>query len=115
MVCIWPASCKGILPEPVSDLTSLPGVPNFTGMTATLEQTQTDLTRLLELVQRGEEIVITRQGRPVAKLTGWPVPKPISGEEKSQWLEELAELRGRVATGKSHPKVEELLDEDRGN
>jgi prevent-host-death family protein len=36
-------------------------------MTATLEQTQADLLKLLGMVQQGEEVVITSQGRPVAK------------------------------------------------
>jgi prevent-host-death family protein len=39
-------------------------------MAATLEQIQADLVRLLGVVQQGEEVVITSQGRPVAKLTG---------------------------------------------
>jgi prevent-host-death family protein len=39
-------------------------------MTTTLEQTQSDLLRLIGLVQQGEEVVITNQGRPVAKLSG---------------------------------------------
>jgi antitoxin (DNA-binding transcriptional repressor) of toxin-antitoxin stability system len=40
-------------------------------MTATLEQTQSDLLKLLTLVQQGEEVVITSQGRAVAKLLGF--------------------------------------------
>lgn len=84
-------------------------------MTATLEQMQTELAHLLEVVRRGEEIVITQQGKPIARITGCPAAKRVSGEEKSRWLAELAELRSRVGTGKTHPTVEELLDEDRGD
>ena len=41
-------------------------------MTATLEQTQSDLLKLVNLVQHGEEVVITSQGRAVAKLSAVP-------------------------------------------
>ncbi len=40
-------------------------------MTAAVEQTQADLARILELARQGEEVVITRSGEPIAKLTGF--------------------------------------------
>ena len=45
-------------------------------MTATVEQTQADLGSLLELARRGEEIVITQAGEPVARLTGFFAARP---------------------------------------
>ncbi len=45
-------------------------------MTATVEQTQADLTRMLELARQGEEVVITRAGEPIAKLTGFVAVRP---------------------------------------
>ena len=45
-------------------------------MTATVEQTQADLSRILELARNGEEVVITRGGEPVAKLTGFVSVRP---------------------------------------
>ena len=45
-------------------------------MTATVEQTQADLSRILELACNGEEVVITRGGEPVAKLTGFVSLRP---------------------------------------
>jgi prevent-host-death family protein len=81
-------------------------------MTATLEQTQADLPRLLVRVQEGEEVVITREGRPVAKLTR--VPQNHSSPDRQAWLDRLAELRQRLATDKTGPAVEQLLNEDRG-
>lgn len=81
-------------------------------MTATLEQTQSDLLRLIDLAQRGEEVVITREGRAVAKLTG--VPQPQAVPDRRAWLAKLADLRERLATGKTGPTVEQILDEDRG-
>lgn len=82
-------------------------------MTATLEQTQTDLLKLLGRVQQGEEIVITNEGRPVARLTG--IPQPYPSPDRQAWLAKLAELRQRVATGKTGLTVEQILDEDRGD
>ena len=82
-------------------------------MTATLEQTQADLVKLLGMVQQGEEVVITSQGRPVAKLTAVPQANPSL--DRQAWLARLAQLRQRLSTGKTGLSVEQILDEDRGN
>ena len=82
-------------------------------MTATLEQTQADLLKLLGMVQQGEEVVITSQGRPVAKLTAVPQANP--SQNRQAWLAKLAQLRQRLSTGKTGLTVEQILDEDRGN
>lgn len=82
-------------------------------MTATLEQTQADLLKLLGMVQQGEEVVITSQGRPVARLTG--VPGPGHTPNRQAWLARLAQLRQQLSTGKTGPTIEQLLDEDRGS
>jgi len=82
-------------------------------MTATLEQTQTDLLKLLGMVQQGEEVVITNEGRPVARLTGVLQTQP--SPDRQAWLAKLAELRQRLATGKTGQTVEQILDEDRGD
>ena len=82
-------------------------------MTATLEQTQADLLKLLGMVQQGEEVVITSQGRPVAKLTAVPQANP--SPNRQAWLARLADLRQRLSTGKTGLTVEQILDEDRGD
>jgi prevent-host-death family protein len=82
-------------------------------MTATLEQTQADLVKLLGKVQQGEEVVITSEGRPVARLTA--VLQSSPGPDRGEWLAKLAEMRQRLATGKTGLNVEQILDEDRGN
>jgi antitoxin (DNA-binding transcriptional repressor) of toxin-antitoxin stability system len=81
-------------------------------MTATLEQTQADLLKFLGLVQQGEEVVITSEGRPVAKLTAVPGANPPSNRQA--WLARLAQLRQRLSTGKAGPTIQQILDEDRG-
>ena len=82
-------------------------------MTATLEQTQSDLLKLVNLVQQGEEVVITSQGRAVAKLS--PVPSTTPSPNRQAWLARLADLRQQLSPGKTGPTVEQILDEDRGD
>ena len=50
------------------------------------------LSALLDRVERGEEIVITRHGKPVARL----VPNS-GGIDRSQALAAIQRIRGRVS------------------
>lgn len=82
-------------------------------MMATLAQIQADLPRLLEVVNRGEDVLIMVEGQPKARLT-----KPETSEsafclETQRWMAELAELRNQLATGKMTPSAADLVDEDR--
>jgi len=72
-------------------------------MTATLEQAQSDLLKLVNLVQQGEEALITSQGRAVARLSG--VPQSVPSPSRQVWLARLAELREQLSTGKSGSTV----------
>ena len=74
---------------------------------------QSDLLRLIHLAQHGEEVVITRDGRAVAKLTGIPAPPPAA--DHRAWLARLARLRESTATDKTTPTTEEILGDLRGN
>jgi prevent-host-death family protein len=56
------------------------------------------LSRLLDLVEQGEEIVITRHGRPVARL----VP-PVSGADRNEARAALRRIRERAERLKSGP------------
>jgi antitoxin (DNA-binding transcriptional repressor) of toxin-antitoxin stability system len=80
-------------------------------MTATLEQTQSDLLMLINLVQQVEEVVITNHGRAVAKLSA--VPQSTPSPNRQAWLARLAELREQLSTGRNGPTVEQILEEDR--
>jgi prevent-host-death family protein len=82
-------------------------------MTATVEQTQSELLRLISLAQKGEEVVIVNHGRPLARLT--PLPENRLNPNRQVWLAKLAELRTRMATGKGGLTTEQILDEDRGD
>jgi prevent-host-death family protein len=64
---------------------------------------KTQLSRLLEQVERGEEVVITRHGKPVAKLV------PIQTRRAPR---KLGALRGKIRIGKDFdaPLPDDLLD-----
>lgn len=82
-------------------------------MTATVEQMQSDLLKLVKLVQQGEEVLITSQGRAVAKLSA-VAPAPPAPSRQA-WLAQLAALRAQLSTGKAGPTVPEMVNEDRGD
>lgn len=67
------------------------------------------LGNLLDLVERGEEITITRQGRPVAKLVR--ATRPYDPQRALAAVEEMKELRkGARLDGLS---IKELINEGR--
>lgn len=76
--------------------------------TIALSEARSRLCRLLRLVERGEEIVITRRGRPIARISPATAPK--------QAVKALAAFRSRMPRWRK-PIVEllrEMRDEDAG-
>jgi prevent-host-death family protein len=71
-------------------------------------EAKTHLSHLLERVERGETITITRHGKPVARLI--PIARP-SRDERLRAIAELKELRARQTLGGL--SVRELIDEGR--
>ena len=66
------------------------------------------LSELINKVEAGEEVVITRHGRPVARvIPATPVKQPVP-------LERLAELRKRLPPRKGSSAIElrKLRDEE---
>jgi len=72
-------------------------------------EAKTHLSELLEKVEAGEEITITRHGAPVAKLV--PVKKEASAEERIAAIERIQKLASRLSLGGL--KVKDLLSEGR--
>ena len=68
-----------------------------------IKETRQQLPDLIDRVEAGEEIVITRQGKPVARLV--PAPQP------RKFLPPLAEFRKRM--GRLGTPSDELLREER--
>ncbi len=59
-------------------------------------EAKTKLSALLDKVEAGEEVVITRHGKPVARLTRH---SQWSAEQRHQAVERMIELRKSVTTG----------------
>ena len=51
--------------------------------TVNIHEAKTHLSRLIERVVRGEEIVIAKAGKPVARLVGYS--KEIAPRQAGQW------------------------------
>ena len=67
--------------------------------------TKAHLSELLDRIEKGEEIVVTRRGKPVARLT------PVSPRKKP--LPSFAEFRSRIPRLKtSGSKVLQLIREE---
>lgn len=72
-------------------------------------EAKTRLSALLELVEKGEEVLITRRGKPVAKLAR-AVPADERADVKAA-IEELRALRAKI--GPIGAGWRELRDEGR--
>jgi prevent-host-death family protein len=72
-------------------------------------EAETKLAELLDLVEAGEEVVITRQGEPVARLT--PADRTSSRERRQQAASALRRHRQGVTLGGLELKA--LIDEGR--
>ncbi len=81
-------------------------------MTATLSTSQAELPKLVEIASQGEDVVITVEGKPKARLTriDSPAPKPFDG---MKWIAELEDLNRRYNSGKGGLTVEQILAQDR--
>lgn len=67
------------------------------------------LGSLLDRVEKGEEIVITRRGKPVARLA--PVRSALDIEKARETVEQIKEMRKGHSLGGL--KIKELIDEGR--
>lgn len=85
-------------------------------MTATLSQTQADLPRLLEVISRGEDVVITVGGEPKARLTrvsATEIHQPSTFDGPA-WIKELEDLDRQWSTGRNQASSEAILSDLRG-
>lgn len=82
--------------------------------TANIHEAKTQLSRLLERVERGEEIIIARAGKPVAKLVPYEAafePR-VGGQCEGKWWiapdfdelpDDIAEAFGMLDSPKDVP------------
>jgi prevent-host-death family protein len=72
-------------------------------------EAKTHLSELLEKVEAGEEIIITKHGAPVAKLV--PVKKEVSAEQRAAAIRRIQKLGTRLSL--RGLKVKDLISEGR--
>jgi len=72
-------------------------------------EAKTHLSKLLEKVEAGEEITITKHGAPVAKLV--PVKKEVSAEQRIDAIGRIQRLAIGLSLGGL--KVKDLINEGR--
>ncbi len=72
-------------------------------------EAKTHLSELLEKVEAGEEITITKHGTPIAKLV--PVKKEASPEERLAAIQRIQKLASRLSLGGL--KIKDLINEGR--
>ncbi|MHB1954202.1 MAG: type II toxin-antitoxin system Phd/YefM family antitoxin [Sulfobacillus sp.] len=69
-------------------------------------EAKTHLAELLDAAEKGETIIVTRRGKPTAKITPYRAP-PMAIDAIAQ---EFARLRSTVRSGES---LRDLIDEGR--
>jgi prevent-host-death family protein len=89
-------------------------------MTATLSKSQAELPRLVEIASQGEDVLITVEGRPKARLTRATLASgygasPRSTVDLRARVKELASLREKYRTGKAGLTVEQILEQTRAD
>jgi prevent-host-death family protein len=73
-------------------------------------EAKTKLSELLDMVERGEEVTITRHGEPVAKLV--PVRGDAERARVKALIEEIKETRKGLTLG-GGISIKELIEEGR--
>jgi prevent-host-death family protein len=72
-------------------------------------EAKTHLAALLERVEAGEEIVITRHGAPVARLA--PINRIHTPDERREAISRIEQLRSQIDLGGL--RIRDLIDEGR--
>jgi prevent-host-death family protein len=73
-------------------------------------QAKTQLSELLDQVEKGEAVTITRHGRPVAVLA--PIGAARPQKTGKQWVTEMKRLRKGITLGRT-VTIRQLIDEGR--
>lgn len=72
-------------------------------------EAKTHLSELLEKVETGEEVIITKHGAPVAKLV--PLRKEASAEQRAAAVRRIQKLAAGLSLGGL--KIRDLISEGR--
>ena len=82
-------------------------------MIATLRESKAKLSAFVGVAARGEEVVITVRGKPMARLYPMPPASPHGKHGAVHWGESLREARAVYSIG-THDTGTEILNELRG-
>lgn len=74
-------------------------------------EAKTHLTRILDEVAQGAEYVVTKRGKPVARIV--PVRPVIKKMEKARLADEMIALRGTLRARLTAKQIRELIAEGR--
>jgi len=77
-------------------------------------EAKTHLSSLLEEVEKGGEIVITRHGKPVARLVRAEARlSPEAAEKRRKALKELREIGRSLSINATHEEIKAWIEEGR--
>ena len=72
-------------------------------------QAKTHLSQLLDQVEHGEEIMITRHGEPIAMLV--PIKSSKNDQQTQSLIDDIKQIRKGLSLGEL--SIKELIDEGR--
>ena len=77
-------------------------------------EAKTHLSSLVDEVEKGSEVVITRHGRPVARLVRAEERlSPEAAERRRQALKRLVEIGDRLSINATHEEIKAAIVEGR--
>lgn len=77
-------------------------------------EAKTHLSSLIEEVEKGGEVVITRHGKPVARLSRVEARlSPEAVERRRKALKELREIGQRLQINATHEQIKAWIEEGR--
>lgn len=80
-----------------------------------LREINQHFSRYMQAVEKGEEIVITRRGKPIAKLVAISASKKLTKEQKSARIRVRKRMMQGYPLGGEHLDREELHDRKTAN
>ena len=82
-------------------------------MQISVTDAKAQLTELVRRAEAGEQVVLTRHGRPVVRLA--PVKQPVDREARWKLMEEIAKAgAAKASPGPSAARSQDFLYDDEG-
>lgn len=79
-------------------------------MITNLREAKSNLSQLVQLAAKGEEVIITVRGRPMARLT-CVVPKKTHDVARKEWADELSAAAEAARSGRPKSTKQQFWDE----